>query len=124
VTTPTVIQRSRKKGTKLVSPNGLPTDCVSRPSVFGNPFPAKDAEAAGYPDGATMAVWAFRVWLGLESSEDCHEIRDAYPLQREALLQQLPTLQGKNLACWCEVGKPCHAAVLLEIANRQEPMQS
>jgi hypothetical protein len=28
-------------------------------------------------------------------------------------------LQGKNLACWCRLdGKPCHADVLLEIANQ------
>jgi hypothetical protein len=63
--TPIVIQRSRRKGSKLVSPDGLPVVCVSRPSVFGNPFKAKDAEAAGYEDGAAMAAWAFRVWLGL-----------------------------------------------------------
>jgi hypothetical protein len=56
--TPVVIRRSRRKASKLVSPNGLPIVCASRPGVFGNPFTAKDAEAAGYPDGATMAVWA------------------------------------------------------------------
>lgn len=28
-------------------------------------------------------------------------------------------LRGKNLACWCRHGAPCHADVLLEIANRQ-----
>lgn len=26
-------------------------------------------------------------------------------------------LRGKNLACWCKPGQPCHADVLLEIAN-------
>lgn len=26
-------------------------------------------------------------------------------------------LAGKNLACWCPVDQPCHADVLLEIAN-------
>lgn len=26
-------------------------------------------------------------------------------------------LRGKNLACWCPLDKPCHADVLLEIAN-------
>ena len=26
-------------------------------------------------------------------------------------------LRGKNLACWCAQGQPCHADVLLEIAN-------
>jgi hypothetical protein len=28
-------------------------------------------------------------------------------------------LRGKNLACWCKPGEPCHADVLLEIANRE-----
>ncbi len=27
-------------------------------------------------------------------------------------------LRGKNLACWCKPGDPCHADVLLEIANK------
>lgn len=27
-------------------------------------------------------------------------------------------LRGKNLACWCAPGTPCHADVLLEIANK------
>ena len=27
-------------------------------------------------------------------------------------------LRGKDLACWCPLGRPCHADVLLELANR------
>jgi hypothetical protein len=30
----------------------------------------------------------------------------------------LEELRGKNLACWCKPGAPCHADVLLELANR------
>lgn len=30
-------------------------------------------------------------------------------------------LAGKNLACWCPLDQPCHADVLLELANRAEP---
>ena len=26
-------------------------------------------------------------------------------------------LRGKNLACWCPIGQPCHADVLVEMAN-------
>lgn len=26
-------------------------------------------------------------------------------------------LRGKNLACYCKIGEPCHADVLLELAN-------
>jgi hypothetical protein len=28
-------------------------------------------------------------------------------------------LRGKNLACWCKPGEPCHADVLLELANAE-----
>lgn len=28
-------------------------------------------------------------------------------------------LQGKNLACWCPLDHPCHADVLLRLANGQ-----
>jgi len=27
-------------------------------------------------------------------------------------------LRNKNLVCWCPLGRPCHADVLLNIANR------
>jgi len=27
-------------------------------------------------------------------------------------------LRGKNLACWCALDQPCHADVLLELANK------
>jgi hypothetical protein len=30
----------------------------------------------------------------------------------------LSPLAGKNLACFCAPGQPCHADVLLEIANQ------
>jgi hypothetical protein len=29
-------------------------------------------------------------------------------------------LRGKNLACWCRLGEPCHREVLLKIANESE----
>jgi len=37
---------------------------------------------------------------------------------REWILQNLPELRGKNLACWCKPDAPCHADVLLKLANR------
>lgn len=30
-------------------------------------------------------------------------------------------LGGKNLACWCPLDQPCHADVLLELANGETP---
>lgn len=34
------------------------------------------------------------------------------------LAEIVDELRGKNLACWCAAGQPCHADVLLELANR------
>jgi len=38
---------------------------------------------------------------------------DSYGFATEIL-----ELRGKNLACWCKLGEPCHADVLLELANK------
>ena len=36
----------------------------------------------------------------------------------DAMAYNLHELRGKDLACWCPVdGQPCHADVLLRIAN-------
>ena len=40
-----------------------------------------------------------------------------YP-RRAELLRRLPELRGKDLACFCALDKPCHADVLLELANK------
>ncbi len=29
-------------------------------------------------------------------------------------------LAGRNLACWCAIGDPCHGDVLLEVANSDQ----
>jgi Domain of unknown function (DUF4326) len=56
-----------------------------------------------------------------------HEVRDAaeavamfrlYLLARPDLVAAARReLRGRRLACWCQPGDPCHADVLLEIAN-------
>jgi len=33
-------------------------------------------------------------------------------------IEGLKSLKGKNLACFCPLDKPCHADVLLKIANK------
>lgn len=40
--------------------------------------------------------------------------------RRSQLDQVREALAGKNLACWCPLDQPCHADVLLELANREE----
>lgn len=115
---PERIQLRRTKGWR--KPEGAIV--VTRGTDWGNPFvvgqfvkietptPDKHARAKGewYGCGGEMtraaAVAMFRAWVELMGFAP--QIRDE--------------LRGRDLACWCAIGQPCHADVLLEIAN-QEP---
>lgn len=46
-------------------------------------------------------------------------MRDTDPENRSVQWKRenLHVLRGKNLACWCSLDQPCHADVLLELAN-------
>lgn len=90
---PVRVQRKRSKGWRM--PEN--TVYVGRPTKYGNPY--KPSECAR---GAQGAVDCFRILVESEP-ENVENIR------RE--------LKGKNLACFCSLDKPCHADVLLEIAN-------
>lgn len=96
------------------------TVSVARPGVFGNPFTPKGCRSAGYSgtddEISRRCVEAFRVWLGPHWRENWDGPESE--TRRSKLLEQLPKLRGKNLACWCKPGKPCHADVLLELANK------
>lgn len=101
------IQLSRKKGFRL-PPN---TVSVARPTKWGNPF-VGDAAAA---------VEAFRQWWQGSCSVS---VGPDEPIKRMAFIPaherpSLASLRGKNLACWCKLDAPCHADVLLELANRE-----
>ncbi len=102
---PRSVQRKRTKGWKK-PPN---TICVGRGGYFGNPFKGPRA-ANGY-----------RRWLlGTMGRVEFHRrntIPFAMHFDRQNVLRELPTLRGKNLACWCRPGHSCHADVLLELAN-------
>jgi len=112
------IQLSRQKGWRMPES----TVNVSRPGKWGNPFTLAGCREAGYVGTdaqiAERCVSAFRAWLGphWRNNWDGPESEG----RRAQILAGLPELRGKNLACWCAIGSPCHADVLLEIANRQE----
>ena len=103
------IQRKRTKGWRM-PPN---TVSVCRPGKWGNPWKATDAAKAGYGDGHAMAVHAFRQWLRGDpewvAGENLH--------RRQSILNDIAELRGANLACFCPLDKPCHADVLIELAN-------
>ena len=104
--TPIRIQRKRTNGWRM--PEN--TVSVARPP-FGNPFRVGAGPLAGTidsvpidcPDAAT-AVSRFREYL-----------RKYRSVELAARIK----LRGKNLACFCPLEQPCHADVLLEIANAE-----
>jgi len=113
---PERIQLRRTKGWRM--PEN--TVSVARPGKFGNPFKVDECRAAGFPGDdrqvAARCVEAFRVWIDTPHWRENWEGEEAEAV-RTAMLEALPTLRGKNLACWCKLGDPCHADVLLELAN-------
>lgn len=103
MTDPIRVTLSRTKGWKK-PPN---TVLVSRPSIWGNPFTVEK----DHP-------WKNEAWAGLQYSFWIDRLEEfpgkpAPPTEEEIRA----ALRGKNLACWCKPGAPCHADVLLEIAN-------
>lgn len=112
MTKPVRIQRKRSKGWKM--PAG--TVYVGRRSAWGNPWRVGEPIDWLIPEGGKgpliptekgsvvtpeIAVAQFRIWVSGGAVKD---------IQAD--------LRGKNLACWCPLDKPCHADVLLELANR------
>jgi hypothetical protein len=50
-------------------------------------------------------------------AEAVDELRAAFDGNPMLRMQAQAQLGGKNLACWCKHGEPCHADVLIEMAN-------
>lgn len=58
---------------------------------------------------------------GFGKVKDAAEAVDLFRRLQARLMTDIAQLRGKNLACWCKPGEPCHADVLIELANR--PLQ-
>lgn len=97
------IQRKRTKGWKM--PEN--TVFVGRPSRFGNPFRVSD-----YANGNRLPKESLQRFAADDFKSALADNRLGFTV--DDIRQEL---QGKNLACWCREGTPCHGDVLLEIAN-------
>lgn len=64
-----------------------------------------------------LAVALHRDWLRLGNQSPALSGTRDYAVTRRIVLNYLPTLRGHDLACWCPLDQPCHADVLLELAN-------
>jgi hypothetical protein len=121
---PLRIQRHRFAGWRM--PEGAVY--VGRPTFFGNPWSETAARASELfvveriPE---VLVENYRSWLdhgdrdyrGKNGDLEPFEVYIALHERRRKLLERLPELRGKQLACWCSLDRPCHADVLCELAN-------
>lgn len=109
---PERIQLRRTKGWR--KPPG--TVVVARPSMWGNPWDWRSCPPEAGPPGWARgaAVDLFRQWLG--AGGDAMDLPARADI-RDDILRRVGELRGKNLACWCPPGSPCHADILLELAN-------
>jgi hypothetical protein len=116
---------------------------VTRSTIFGNPWAAGTHEAFWWPKQgggwrsthridagdltAAEAVDQFRAWI--EGGKIFHPPVSLTQFGRIVFLgdllsrltlicDRLPELRGRDLCCWCPLDAPCHADVLLELANR------
>lgn len=122
MSSPIRIQRRRTKGWR--APDGAVY--VGRPTLYGNPFQVAHvgkawlvyidtapgmtgrliAEIADEREARRIAVENFRSMLRTPGGSE----------QAEFFAQKLA---GRDLMCWCPIGQPCHADVLLELANEE-----
>ena len=117
---PRRIRLSRQRGWRR--PEGAVV--VARPSRWGNPFRVDRL-------GREVAVTLYRdmVFGSWSRSRLAHLTDEEYEVidrDRQAWRRRLggdpaelasAHLSGHDLACWCRIDQPCHADVLLELAN-------
>lgn len=133
---PDRITLTRAKGWRLPE-NTAKVDrstCYGNPWGVGNPGRLKlrmmpSDYLVQLPIDQASAVNAYRLWLTEKpawwmlppvdnfTTPGWAALWSCLNFQQQAILSRLPWLRGKNLACWCKPGQPCHADVLLEIAN-------
>ena len=90
------------------------TVIVTRPSRWGNPFVVRKDLAPG----TKLPGRYSRTYTVVPTAEDAvrcfREYMHASPAKQKEARREL---RGKDLACNCELDQPCHADVLLAIAN-------
>lgn len=129
------IQLRRTKGWRMPE-NTVKAD---RSTKLGNPFTVAGCREAGFQgtdrEIARRCVGAFHAWVYTPYWRNNWEGPESEKA-RATILEAIPGIRGKNLACWCQLcpehaqGKPfdveceacapCHVDVLGRIANREE----
>lgn len=135
---PQRVQRKRTAGWRK-PPN---TVIVTRPTKYGNPHLVKFDKrgilrrCTGPEERYDTLHWQvvspadFRRrrpgdWFATKD-EAAHEAVERFKLAGVDLLHpwDIEALRGRDLACWCPPSSPCHADVLLALANRERPKRT
>ncbi len=124
---PQRIQRQRTKGWRLTAGAVY----VGRPSRWANPFRARQTSfaevsaAMGTVAADLLDPWSvYRGGRRLDVNAPTQTVAAAVAvlLHREHVITSgidLTPLRGHDLVCWCPLDQPCHADVLLDLANRE-----
>jgi hypothetical protein len=99
------IQRKRTKGWRM--PEGAVY--VGRPTKWGNP----------YAIGSWVRLRPERLPCQVADASHAVALFTADVWSNETFKKHAVELRGKDLACWCPLDQPCHADVLLELANKE-----
>lgn len=117
--TPRRIQRKRAAGWQM--PEGAVY--VGRPTKWGNPFGMSDRYTRESP------LWPYVAMVLPGGADDLVAITALsrelvvaahgwwFIEQPHLMLTVAEELSGRDLACWCPLDAPCHADMLLEMAN-------
>ena len=98
------VQLSRAKGWRM-PPNTIKIDRTTR---WGNPF------VIGKDGTREECIALYRRFVVGKAATKREDVLTS----RKLVAGHVGELKGKNLACWCPLDGPCHAEVLLELANR------
>ena len=108
------------------------TVSVCRPGKWGNPFRIGGYFKVGGGPAAPFGNWSWVqrcIWkpadiddalaTGFVRVETQEQAVEMFVRLMKSSPWNVDDLRGKNLACFCKPGSPCHADVLLGLANEK-----
>ena len=118
MTKPVRIQRKRTSGFSMQQEsrriNGLECVYVGRPTKYGNPYIPNEI--------CFCPMRKEKILCGSQAHcVDLFEELVCWQMKEHLLTAEyISDISGKNLACFCPLDQPCHADVLLIIANAEQ----
>jgi hypothetical protein len=85
---------------------------ASRAGPFGNPYPVEQY-------GLDESLRLFTEWVTNPDAQPVARVTrsDRVRIHQPITAEMIEAQRGKDWACFCPLDQPCHADVLLELAN-------